>query len=169
LASAVSTLETAGRKLPLKKGAAGSALSQFAIKEEAAGKVRVFALIDSWSQSVLKPLHEALFQILKAMPNDGTFNQEASVARSIEKARVAGVAYSFDLSSATDRLPARLTANIFESIFQIKDMGRAWLQLMTDREFSFGTSILKKYPDLVIDQENRYRYAVGQPMGGLSS
>lgn len=155
--------------MPLKKGASGNALSQFAIKEEAAGKVRVFALMDSWTQSVLKPLHEALFQILKAMPNDGTFNQDASVQRSIEKAKSAGVAYSFDLSAATDRLPALLTANILTSIFGIEELGKAWLKLMTDRDFSFGPQVLKKYPHLLLDQGNKYRYAVGQPMGGLSS
>jgi hypothetical protein len=103
------------------------------------------------------------------MPNDGTFNQDASVERSIVKAKEHGVAYSFDLSAATDRLPALLTANILESIFEIKDIGKAWLKLMTDRDFSFGPHVLKKYPHLFTDQNNKYRYAVGQPMGGLSS
>lgn len=33
-------------------------LGQLAIKEEAAGKVRVFAMVDVWTQSALKPLHD---------------------------------------------------------------------------------------------------------------
>lgn len=95
----------------------GNGLSQFAIKEEAAGKVRVFALIDSISQSVLRPVHDSLFSLIKLIPNDGTFDQDASVARSIEKAQKFGCAYSFDLSSATDRLPRSLTGQILENIF----------------------------------------------------
>lgn len=91
-------------------------LSQFAIKEEAAGKIRVFALIDSISQSLLRPLHDYLFAVLKVIPNDGTFDQDLSVQRSIEKAKSYGGAYSFDLSSATDRLPRSLTGSILESL-----------------------------------------------------
>jgi hypothetical protein len=97
-----------------------NALSQFAIKEEAAGKIRVFALIDSISQSVLRPLHDYLFSILRALPNDGTFNQEDSVRRSIEKSKSYNCAYSFDLSSATDRLPRSLTGAILEGLVEIE-------------------------------------------------
>lgn len=100
-------------------------LSQFAIKEEAAGKVRVFALIDSISQSVLRPLHDYLFAILKVIPNDGTFNQEDSVKRSIEKARLYNCAYSFDLSSATDRLPRALTGSILEGLVKLEGFSSA--------------------------------------------
>lgn len=47
-------------------------------KLEAAGKIRVFAMVDVWTQSLLKPLHLALFSFLKSLPNDGTFDQNAS-------------------------------------------------------------------------------------------
>jgi hypothetical protein len=158
-----------GLKLPFKKSFSGTGLSQFAIKEEAAGKVRVFALLDSITQSILAPLHGYLFEILKIIPNDGTFDQDASVKRSTEKYAKYGIAYSFDLSSATDRLPARLTAAILESLVNIKGFGDAWLNVMVDREFNFSQSVKKKYPHLIEDQGNKYRYSVGQPMGGLSS
>lgn len=107
----------------LKKSYAGSALSQFAIKEEAGGKVRVFALVDSITQSVLKPLHQSIFSLLKVIPNDGTFDQDSSVERSKEKAEKHGCAYSFDLSAATDRLPSTLTAAILSNIFDNPDLG----------------------------------------------
>jgi hypothetical protein len=167
--SLIGQIQELGYKLPIKRSGFGSRLSQFAIKEEAAGKVRVFALVDSWTQSVLKPLHEALFQILRSMPNDGTFNQDASVQRSIDKAAKYGCAFSFDLSAATDRLPAHLTAQILESIFAIEGLGEAWYKLLVDRHFHFGESVVKKYPHFWEDQDNAYRYSVGQPMGGLSS
>jgi hypothetical protein len=108
-----------------KESLVGTGLSQLAFKEEAAGKVRVFALIDSISQSLLRPLHDACFDILRMLPNDGTFDQDASVKRSSEKVEKYGVAYSFDLSAATDRLPAKLTAAIFQDLFQIPGLGDA--------------------------------------------
>lgn len=40
---------------------------------------------------------------------------------------------------------------------------------MADRSFGFTKSVAKRYPHLLEDQGNSYRYAVGQPMGGLSS
>lgn len=40
---------------------------------------------------------------------------------------------------------------------------------MADRTFEFSPGVRKKFPHLLIDQNNKYRYSVGQPMGGLSS
>lgn len=77
------------------------------------------------TQSVLAPLHTALFDILKKIPNDGTFDQDASVKRSTKKAMEAGLAFSFDLSAATDRLPVQLTAAIIENIVGIQGIGDA--------------------------------------------
>jgi hypothetical protein len=99
---------------------------QFAIKEEPAGKIRVFALVDSVTQSILKPLHLALFSVLRELPNDGTFDQDASVKRCAEKAQKYGCAFSFDLSAATDRLPIELTGAIIENLFSIEHLSQAW-------------------------------------------
>lgn len=142
-------------------------LSQFAVKEESAGKLRIFAIIDSISQSVLRPLHDFLFEVLRKIPNDGTFDQDASVKRSTEKFEKFGVAYSFDLSSATDRLPVDLTASILEQMVGIKGFGYAWKSLLVNRDFSFTESINKKY--FAGKAPKNIRYSVGQPMGGLSS
>jgi len=97
-----------------------SPLGQLAFKEEAAGKLRVFALVDVWTQSLLKPLHLTLFALLRLIPNDGTFNQDESVRRSSEKAAISGCAYSFDLSSATDRLPIIYQSAILDRILPKK-------------------------------------------------
>jgi hypothetical protein len=138
---------------------------QLSAKNEPAGKVRVFALVDSITQSVMKPLHIGLFKILKQIPNDGTFDQDASVARCSVKACTAGKAFSFDLSAATDRLPVSLTASIIEGLFKISDLGDAWRKVMIERDFSF----VKPTSRYAIDDDGVYRYAVGQPMGCLSS
>lgn len=143
-----------------------SGLSQFAIKEEAAGKIRLFALLDSITQSVMKPLHVALFALLRLIPNDGTFDQEASVRRGMEKSVKAGKAFSFDLTAATDRLPATLTALLIELIFKKDGMGESWKNVMTGRDFGFSAQIAKK---LKLDPNTLVRYVVGQPMGALSS
>nr|WMI40069.1 MAG: RNA-dependent RNA polymerase [Rhizoctonia cerealis duamitovirus] len=140
-------------------------LSQFAIKEEAAGKVRVFALLDSLSQTFLRPLHDLLFDILRQIPNDGTFDQDASVLRCKEKAMKAGKAYSFDLTAATDRIPALLSAAVLNALLSNPHIGAIWLKVMTDRTFWFNGKVADKFGV----KQGPYRYAVGQPMGGLSS
>jgi hypothetical protein len=53
-------------------------VGQLSRKKEAAGKVRVFAMVDIWTQSLLKPLHMMLTSFLASLPNDGTKNQIAS-------------------------------------------------------------------------------------------
>jgi len=67
---------------------------------------------------VLRPLHNVLFAILRKLPNDGTFNQDASFKRCIAKANKSGYAAGFDLSAATDRLPLSLQTAIVSSLFQ---------------------------------------------------
>lgn len=142
----------------------GRGVSQFAIKEEAAGKIRLFALLDSITQSVLAPLHDMLFNILRAIPNDGTFDQESSIRRSQAKAIESNCAYSFDLTAATDRLPAYVTAHILATIVD-KDISESWQNIMTKRDFYFNDKVAEKLKV----SPGPYRYAVGQPMGGLSS
>lgn len=78
-------------------------LGRLALKEEAAGKVRIFAIVDCWTQWMLHPLHQAIFALLRRIPQDGTFDQLAPV-RLLGLRRDTFVA-SYDLSAATDRLP----------------------------------------------------------------
>jgi hypothetical protein len=49
-------------------------LSSFSDKE---GKTRVIAILDYFSQSVLKPLHLYLFNFLKKIDQDCTFDQNS--------------------------------------------------------------------------------------------
>jgi hypothetical protein len=94
----------------------GLHLGQLSFKKEAAGKLRIFAMVDSVTQSLMKPLHEFLFSILKKVPNDGTFDQGASFQRAIEKSSASGHCFGYDLSSATDRLPIDLQVGILEGL-----------------------------------------------------
>jgi hypothetical protein len=76
-------------------------------------------MVDNLTQSILRPLHLALFDLLRQIPNDGTFDQDASVKRSMEKALKSNCAFSFDLSAATDRLPVVLSSEILSKILGI--------------------------------------------------
>jgi hypothetical protein len=173
LDSVLNLLRGENLALNCKSTITGSALSQWAFKVEAAGKLRVFALLDSISQSLLRPLHDLIFDVLRLLPNDGTFDQDSSVNRSTEKMQKYGIAYSFDLSAATDRLPVLLTAQILETFVGIPGFGAAWKAVIADRDFSFNGSTpagsvgwaLKEH----YGKDTGFRYSVGQPMGGLSS
>lgn len=91
-------------------------MGQLSTKEEAAGKIRVFALVDVWTQSILKPLHDSLFSLLKSFPNDATFDQQASVKRCFAKAKLAKKSFGYDLSAATDRLPVSIQVQILSPL-----------------------------------------------------
>ncbi|CEZ26298.1 RNA dependent RNA polymerase [Botrytis cinerea mitovirus 3] len=148
--------------LKTKKSLSGQ-FGQFSLKEEAAGKLRIFAIVDSITQSLLSPLHDFMFDLLKKIPNDGTFDQDLSVKRSQVKSLSSGKAFSFDLSAATDRLPVDLTVKILSKIFS-DEFGTSWKQLMVNRDFFFSLTNQKDY-----GAPESLRYSVGQPMGALSS
>lgn len=133
--------------------------SRLSLKQEAGGKNRLFAIVDYWSQTCLKSIHLHMFEFLKNQPQDGTFDQNrvstlvkdwtADVSRSQE-------IYSFDLSKATDRLPALLLRQIVNDIYG-PEIAREWYNLLTQREFKTH------------DGKGFVRYTTGQPMGALSS
>jgi len=64
--------------------------------------VRVIAQLDYFSQTVLKPLHEYLFAVLRKIPQDQTYDQ-GGFRKALEGAEIY---YSIDLSNATDRFPS---------------------------------------------------------------
>jgi len=86
-------------------------LGKLGLKEEPAGKVRVFAMVDPWTQWVFYPLHRAIQLVLRSIETDGTFDQKAPAVRLMGRVLASNrkpKLYSFDLSAATDRLPVRI-------------------------------------------------------------
>lgn len=166
-------------------------VGKLSIKSEPAGKERVFALVDIWTQIVLKPIHDMLFAFLKSLPNDGTFDQHASEMRAREKAAKAGYSRGFDLTAATDRLPLLLQSKLLDKL--VPGLGTLWSQLLVNREYLLDISKYLKadrkgvYPSeftikgvdypiskrISLAGRDTYwislRYATGQPMGALSS
>jgi len=121
---------------------------------EARGKVRVVAITDWWTQVLLKPLHLAIFDILRTIPQDGTFDQLAPVHNLMAYVRASGAkVFSYDLSAATDRLPLVFQVQVLESLGI--SWAKHWGALLSGRPW-----FMKGKP---------VYYAVVQPMGALSS
>lgn len=132
---------------------------RLAVKDEP-GKVRVFAMVDCWSQWFLYPLHKRIFTILAAWKTDGTFDQRAAVDRVSSQMDAKTKVFSFDLSAATDRLPVSLQAHLLD--VWCPGLGSSWQKILTERDYILPRRAQKGRGASV-------RYAVGQPMGAYSS
>lgn len=117
-----------------------------------AGKARVVAMTNWWIQIALYPLHKSIFDLLRTLPTDGTFDQHKPIERLCEKG-LPDRFHSLDLSAATDRLPLDLQCQIL-SLVTDDETSQLWRCLMS---ISYGY------------KGNIVKYAVGQPMGAYSS
>jgi len=90
-------------------------LGKLSLKTEAAGKIRVFAIVDVWTQSILEPIHEYIYSILRNIPQDGTFDQSRPLSELRRKLNDKSLTYSYDLSAATDRLPLKLQIDVLST------------------------------------------------------
>jgi hypothetical protein len=88
---------------------------------------------------------------------DGTFDQMAPVR---DRAKSARCAYSLDLSAATDRLPISIQILIYASLVNL-EFALNWARLLVGRGYLADSEKYKVSEILT--------YAVGQPMGALSS
>jgi hypothetical protein len=121
--------------------------------QEGGGKTRVICIPDIWTQTVLKPIHDFLMKALKRFPCDGTFSHNL-IAKRVRKFTKTGALNCYDLKAATDRMPVDLQKRVLEELLP-ENLSTLWKTLLVDREFH--------YPG------GQLRYAVGQPMGMLSS
>jgi hypothetical protein len=140
-------------------------VGQLSRKKEAAGKVRVFAMVDIWTQSIMSPLHKMLSAFLSSLPNDGTKDQTASWKRAAQKSFV-GRSFGYDLSAATDRLPVSLQRVILSPIIGTR-VSELWEKILVGRDYWLSYEKDERastgLPGVAL------RYSVGQPMGALSS
>jgi hypothetical protein len=138
--------------------------------EEPAGKVRVVAICDYWTQTALWPVHVHLFSLLRLLhKNDATFDQDGTVKRYYE--RGLSPHWSYDLKSATDLIPLELYKQVLAPLLVAKgetyeqgvERANLWSAILTDRDFFLPTSGDDDSPLQSV------RYGTGQPMGALSS
>jgi hypothetical protein len=113
------------------------------------GKTRIIAILDYWSQTALKPLHDHFLKILKTIPFDMTYDQSRIPYEKIE-----GKVFSFDLTNATDRFPISLQKEVLK-YFIGRDKAEAWASLLTSLPFSY--------------KGQKYSFTAGQPLGAYSS
>lgn len=144
-------------------------LSRLHTIDEPAGKVRVVAICDYWTQVALKPVHEFLFTLLKGIAsNDATFDQDGVVHAYFQ--RGLSPHWSFDLKTATDSIPLALYKAVLypllraegESPDVVRERVDRWASILTDRDFYLPVKEGQEVPLKV-------RYGTGQPMGALSS
>nr|QDH91301.1 MAG: RNA-dependent RNA polymerase [Mitovirus sp.] len=144
------TIKVRGKEVMLRpKGLLGK-LSLIKDKES---KCRVIAILDYWTQSVLKPLHDVQFTFLKSLRPDCTHNQVGFKA----KLPPSGPYHSLDLSSATDRFPCSVQEAVLAAMTS-KEYAAAWRTLLVDRDYKTTWG-----------DRSSVRYACGQPMGAYSS
>lgn len=126
----------------------------------------------------MRPLHDLLFDLLKGIPQDGTFDQ----AKPLKALTDRNLRYyaSYDLSAATDRLPVLLQSLILSFMFGER-FALVWQKLLTLRPYELVLRHVHRKPGVTFRNfkilrkrttvlETKYlQYAVGQPMGALSS
>lgn len=145
--------------------------------DEGGGKVRIVAILDAWSQWLLRPLHDGIFDLFTKLETDGTHDQTAPLYSLMEHIRLSGAkAYSFDMTAATDRMPIWFQAEVLESFGF--NAAQEWRRLISQRSFrvtsGFKDSIAHAISLEVFDARNARNtqdvcYSVGQPMGAYSS
>lgn len=121
------------------------------LKYEPAGKVRLFAMLDSISQRLLLPLHEWVMEVLRRIPQDGTFAQ----LRPLRNLK-GDLFWSLDLKSATDRFPVFVQLLLLKSLFGATK-ARGWRSLLTTRSFTMKVPLTRTrtYVKSNIDSEGK--------------
>jgi len=155
-----SNIEFSIKKFNIKSKVLDLHLGKLSFKEEAAGKLRVFAMVDIITQSLLEPLHRTLFDLFRKFPNDCTHDQNKGFKYAQELSLKYNCSFGFDLSAATDRLPLSSQQAILNSLFPT--LGTIWGRILTNRDYIISKNSYSIPTGAV-------RYSVGQPMGALSS
>uniref|UniRef100_A0A1D1YT17 RNA-directed RNA polymerase n=1 Tax=Anthurium amnicola TaxID=1678845 RepID=A0A1D1YT17_9ARAE len=150
------------------------------------GKVRIFAMVDFWSQSLLRPIHRVLMRILGSLSVgdfriDGTMDQGSTFQYILDSR--APAYWSFDLSAATDRFPVWAQKSMMKGLFG-EEFSRLWTEVLVGRDYVFpavrsgrakgkySSVLTAPYGKLVGSGPpglGKLRYSVGQPMGAYSS
>jgi hypothetical protein len=134
-------------------------LGRLVFLSEKSGKLRVIATGDYFTQTAMKPIHDTINSILMKIQGDYTFDQEAGKSWAQKSTGTSKWMSSYDMSAATDRLPAWLQSKIIDIVLP-GQLGDQWLDLITNRDFTY------KLPS---GKQGSINYAVGQPMGFYSS
>jgi hypothetical protein len=125
-------------------------LRRLGVVHDPEGKTRTIAILDYWSQSSLKPLHDFVMKKLKSLSDDRTYSQNRGFQKDPQSSY-----WSLDLSNATDRFPIEFQSEVIKQIFG-DQYSKAWVNVMISLPFKTPKG------DMVF-------YKAGQPMGAYSS
>jgi hypothetical protein len=131
-------------------------VGKVAFISEKGGKTRPVAMVDFWSQQVLKTFHQDIVkQMIKLMGvTDSTMDQSTAFKRAMSESR-GKKTFSYDLKSATDRFPFKLQKAVFQSFY--------------GKKFADSWEILMLRPFYVSELKSEIKWARGQPLGSYSS
>lgn len=141
-------------------------LGKLGYKLEPAGKIRVFAMVDSLTQCIMRPLHDLLFKILRRIETDGTFNQMKPAQRLINLGYTDF--WSLDLSSATDRFPLALQQALLSVLIGPR-LAELWGRILIERWYLAPPQLPNGQPSHGGEGSLPLLYGAGQPMGALTS
>ena len=80
------------------------------------GKVRWFYAAPPWQNEMLAPFSRALYQYIRAIREDHTYDQESGVRRVQQWIKQGETCYSIDLSAATDSFPWTVTKEALSTL-----------------------------------------------------
>lgn len=140
--------------LPQEAPREGGSLRRLSVVKDPEGKLRVIAILDYWTQSVLHGIHNHIIHKLdKWFPGtDMTFNQGGFTSKLPDHPTTF---FSFDLSKATDRFPMEFQKEIM-SVLIGEEKSNSWKYLLTGIPYELPNGGSKEYK-------------VGQPMGAYTS
>lgn len=132
----------------------GSTLRRLSWFPDMEQKVRVVAILDYWSQTVLRGFHLYLFKVLRKIPQDCTFDQGSF----LEKTKTWEYYYSLDLTAATDRFPISIISMVLSGLLP-ESFVKSWEYVMIGLPFDYKKGKLT----------DKVSYLTGNPMGAYSS
>jgi len=127
-------------------------IGKLAVIRDPECKMRIIAMVDYFSQLLLRPIHNELLLNLKKLDCDRTFTQNPYHPWKDD----GNYFYSLDLSSATDRFPIFLQYNLIKLLFDSEVLADSWKFILINRSYMTPKGRL-------------LNYSVGQPMGAYSS
>jgi len=130
-------------------------LRRLSFIDDKEGKKRIIGIVDYWSQTILKNLHDQIMEILRTFEADRTYSQHDFTDLGNKGHKY----HSFDLTSATDRFPMAPQKSVIENLHG-QAYSQAWEYLMVGQPF---------YCDREVWKPRFVRYNCGQPMGAYSS
>jgi hypothetical protein len=124
---------------------------KLSVVKDPEGKFRIIAIVDYYTQLLLRKLHLAQFKLVRNLPCDRSFTQDPRHHWESNSESY----WSLDLSAATDRFPRSLQFRLIGEMYNY-DFAKAWTEHLGSLKFTTPSG------DVV-------QYNTGQPMGTYSS